>query len=259
MDLTMIGVRFFHKKGEFCQRAKFSQYTVCCFYTPFLYYRNGQLFEGEAGDIVINTPDEIVYHGPRPDSNEGFANDWLHVGGEDVRELLEKYPLPLNTAFNAGDPAPFRKYFKEMLFEHNSDEIGSSDAIKSIMTQMIIAMHRAYENSNTRHNEQSKIVAVRNAIVQSPEKRWTLENMAAMSGYSVSRFSELYRGRYNISPVNDVIAHRISYAKALLLSGQTTVSYVADACGFSTINYFSKLFKASVGCSPSEYMRKHGR
>jgi AraC-like DNA-binding protein len=146
-----------------------------------------------------------------------------------------------------------------MLFEHNSDEIGSSDAIKSIMTQMIIAMHRAYERRNTRHNEQSKIVAVRNAIAQNPEKRWTLESMAAMSGYSVSRFSELYRSRYNISPVNDVIAYRISYAKALLLSGQTTVSYVADACGFSTLNYFSKLFKASVGCSPSEYMRKHGR
>ncbi len=256
MDLTMIGVRFFHKKGEFCQKAKFSQYTVCCFYTPFLYYRDGRLYEGEAGDIVINTPDEIVYHGPRSDSDEGFANDWLHVGGEDVRELLEKYPLPLNTAFSAGDPVPFRKCFKEMLSEHNSKELGSSDVIKSIMTQMIIAMHRAYENRNTCRSDQIRIAAVRNAIAQSPEKKWSLNKMAAMSGYSVSRFSELYRGRYGISPINDVIGHRMSLAKALLLSGQTSVSYVATACGFSTVNYFSKFFKMSTGFSPSEYIKK---
>lgn len=255
MNLTMIGVNFKHKKGEFCQKRTFPQYTVCYFHTPFLYLRDGKMVEGEEGDIIINTPDQIVYHGPRPESSEGFVNDWLHIGGDDIADLLKEYPLPLNEAFSVGEGLFLRKYFNDLLAEYNSELAGALDMIKSIMTQMIIAMHRAYVNQNAGDDEFRKIVAIRHAIAHNPAKKWTLKNMAAMSGYSVSRFSELYRKMYDISPINDVIAHRISLAKALLLSGQTSVSYVATACGFNTVNYFSKFFKASTGYAPSEYIR----
>ena len=131
---------------------------------------------------------------------------------------------------------------------------GSSDMIKSIITQMIIATHRAYNKQNLQDDSFYEIVAVRSAVMKNPEKDWSLEKMSKMSGYSVSRFSELYRKLYNTSPINDVIAHRISLAKTLLLSGQASVSYIATACGFNTINYFSKSFKASTGYTPSEFI-----
>lgn len=143
---------------------------------------------------------------------------------------------------------------------HKSLRMGNKHLVQilflhTISPQMIIAMHRAYVNQNARDDEFCKIVAIRHAIAHNPAKKWTLEKMAALSGYSVSRFSELYRKLYDISPINDVIAHRISLAKVLLLSGQTSVSYVASACGFNTVNYFSKFFKASTGYAPSEYIR----
>ena len=253
----MIGVNCVHKKGEFCPKSKLSRFTICYFYTPFLYYSNGNMIEGKAGDVIINTPYNIVYHGPRPYSDEGFVNDWLHISGDDVGELLEKYPLPLNKAFSIGEGAFLQKYFKTMLSEYKFKTIGSEDIIKSVMAQMIITMHRAYKNQSERNDEFANIIAVRNEVSQNPEKKWTLKKMAILSGYSISRFSELYRELYKISPINDVIEHRISLAKAMLLSGQTTVSYVATACGFNTINYFSKAFKSSTGYSPSEYIKNY--
>lgn len=256
MKLKRIGVDFPHKKGEFCQKSKFSQYTICCFLTPFLYQKDGKLWKGQTGDLIINTPNKIVYHGPRPESEEGFVNDWMHVVGDDVGELLEKYPVPLNEAFHVDEWGVIRKYFSQLLLEYNSEITGSSDMMGSIFTQMMITLHRAYKKQNISQEDFYRISAMRREIITNPGKKWTLKEMAGATGYSVSRFSELYKQAYHISPINDVIEHRISLAKMLLLSGQASVSYVADTCGFSTINYFSKYFKAATGYPPSEYSKK---
>lgn len=255
MKLKYLGVSFPHKKGEFCQKAKFPYYTICCFYTPFLYLENGKMVEGERGDIIINTPQQTVYHGPRYDSEEGFVNDWMHIDGEEIGLLLEKYPLPLNKAFHIDEWTSLRKYYNALLSEYNEKTAGSLDMIDCIMTQMIITMHRAYKKQSVLTKALDQISFVRQEIIKNPAKKWTLGEMAEMSGYSVSRFSELYRKAYNISPVNDVIEQRISSAKKLLLSGQVSVSQVADMCGFNSINYFSKFFKASTGYAPSEYIK----
>lgn len=255
MELKILGVDFPHKKGEFCHKTKYPLYTVCCFSTPFLYLHNQALCEGEAGDILINTPDHIVYHGPREDSKEGFVNDWMHIGGDDFTELLSKYPLPLNTAFNVGEGYFFRKYFNRLLFEYNSQKAGSNDMINSLVTQMIIDTYRAFTKANSFDEPYSDIAAVRRKIIKNPIKDWSLKEMTEMSGYSASRFSELYRKLYDVSPMNDVINQRITLAKRLLVSGQASVSYVAEACGFNTINYFSKYFKKSTGYTPSEYIK----
>ncbi len=257
MNLIRIGVDFPHKKGEFCQKARFSQYTICCFLTPFLYQRDGKLLKGEMGDFIINTPHQIVYHGPQPESDVGFVNNWMYVEGDDVGLLLKKYPLPLNEAFHIDEWAILRKYFNSLISEYYSEGTGSSDMIESIITQLIITLHRAYKKQDICNDDFYTISAVRRQIIQNPGKKWSLNEMAVMAGYSVSRFSELYNKAYNISPINDVIKHRVSLAKMLLLSGQASISYVADKCGFNTINYFAKLFKASTGYTPSEYIKKN--
>ncbi len=257
MELIRIGVDFPHKKGEFCQKIKFSNYTICCFLTPFLYQCDDNLLKGQTGDFIINTPGQIVYHGPQTESDVGFINDWMHVDGDDIGLLLEKYPLPLNEAFHIDEWVILRKYFNNLMSEYNSEITGSSDMIESIITQMIITLHRAYKKQDICNEDFYQIAAVRRKINKNPEKKWTLKEMAMLAGYSVSRFSELYKKTYNISPINDVIEHRISLAKMLLLSGQASISHVADACGFNTINYFSKLFKASTGYTPSEYIKNH--
>jgi len=203
---------------------------------------------------AVNTPQQTVYHGPRYDSEEGFVNDWMHVDGEEISLLLEKYPLPLNKAFHIDEWTSLRKYYNSLLSEYNEKTADSLDMIDCIMTQMIITMHRAYKKQNVLTKTLDQISFVRQEIIKNPAKKWTLRKMAEMSGYSVSRFSELYRKAYNISPVNDVIEQRISSAKKLLLSGQVSVSQVADMCGFNSINYFSKFFKASTGYAPSEYI-----
>ncbi len=257
MELKNIGIDFPHKKGEFTQKMKNSYYTLCCFSTPFLYMCDGQMLEGEAGDILLNTPNTIVFHGPRENSNSGFVNDWLHIEGDDFSRLINKYPIPLNVSFNVGESYFLRKFFNKLMSEYVSKNIGYTDIINTTVTDMVIKIHRAYQKLYSFDDSIKDIAIVRRDIIKNPSKNWTLNELTKLSGYSPSRFCELYKKIYQISPMNDVINQRIILAKRLLESGQASVSYVAQTCGYNTINYFSKQFKEHTGYSPSEYTKLH--
>lgn len=257
MKITVFGISFPHAKGEFCIRSISNHYILCCFETPFLYERDGKLIPGEAGDILINTPGQVVYHGPRKDAEQGFVNDWFHILGENFGELLQRYPLPLNQAFSVGKELFLRDYARRIRQEFRSGNPGEEELISCILTELIIDLHRAYTQTTNRGLSNDSIDAIQKAIYQSPGNIWTLQDMAQRSGYSVSRFSELYTKRHGVSPINDVLRARISLAKRLLSSGQATVSQVAQLCGFRTVNYFSKYFKQCTGVSPSAYLKQY--
>lgn len=253
MELSKFGTDFPHAKGEFCKKMVRQCYTICCFATPFIYLRDGNFARGEAGDILINSPGHVIYHGPLPEAEQGYINDWMVVEGQDFTELLERYPLPLDQAFHIPDEHLFRKHTNRLKGEFRSSKIGSRELISSLITQMFIELHRSYTKTATVKTPYSTISAVHDKILENPEKKWTLSEMAKQSQYSVSRFSELYCQLYGKSPMDDVIEERIKLAKQLLDSGQASVSYIAEVCGFNSINYFSRYFKKRVGCTPTEY------
>ena len=255
MQLKMMGMDYRHKQGEFCKKLVFKHYTVCCFATPFVYLRENRLCKGDKWQILINTPNSTVYHGPQANAESSFVNDWFYIAGEDFGILLEKYPLPLNRAFSVGQSYFLRKFGNRLSTEFGIQEAGASDIINCIFTEMVIELHRAYNKTVDAQAPSDAVCAIKQRILLDPQKRWTLEEMSLLSGYSVSRFCELYRKMYGISPINDVIRARIELAKKLLYSGQATVSMVAEACGFSTINYFSNCFKRVTGQSPAEYAK----
>lgn len=255
MELTAFGIDFNHAKGEFAKKIIPPHYTVCLFLTPFLYEKDGRLCEGNTGDILINTPGHIVYHGPRKDMKEGFRNDWFYISGSELGDLLKSYPLPLNTAFHLTDSSFFREYAKRIAFEFHERLVGNDKKIECIITEMLIDTHRKYTQSIGESKKLDGINAAHLAVIREPQREWKLADMARYGGYSTSRFSELFVERYGISPINFVLRTRIELAKKLLSSGQANVSRVAELCGFNTVNYFSKYFKSATGTTPSEYIK----
>lgn len=53
-----------------------------------------------------------------------------------------------------------------------------------------------------------------------------------------------------------IAARRVNAAKILLLQGDEPVSVVAERCGFSDYNYFTKIFKSLTGTTPSAYRKE---
>lgn len=79
--------------------------------------------------------------------------------------------------------------------------------------------------------------------------------MAAASGVSEVYFRSEFRKCLGVSPAAYLKNVRIEHAKALLRSGDLSVSEVAVRCGFNSISWFSCEFRRMTGLSPSFYMK----
>ncbi len=256
METWSFDINFSHKKGTFCTRKVSSTYSVYYFYTDFLYEVNGSLLKGNAGDMLIMPPKTVIYHGA-VSSQDSFINDWLYFNeNSEIDELLKKYPIPINKSFSVGHKTVLNHALKRIRKEISFGMQGYKEKIDLILRELIIDIYRAYLFSDEEEGVSSKMERVREELYLSPEKQWSLKEMAQLSGYSVSRFCAVYNEVYGISPKADLLRIRISKAKRMLKYSGRNITEIAEGCGFQSIYYFSKYFKAATGYSPSEYKKK---
>ena len=76
-------------------------------------------------------------------------------------------------------------------------------------------------------------------------------------GMGRSMFYRKIKSILSVSPIDFVKDMRVKRSVQLLESGEYTVSEVAYMCGFSSPQNFSRVFKAAMGCTPTEYKENH--
>ncbi len=88
----------------------------------------------------------------------------------------------------------------------------------------------------------------------------SLDTIADELGYSSKYLSKLFKNRLSVRFSEYLRTLRLKHAVFLLEQGVTSIKNVALLSGFSDPLYFSKVFKSSMGVSPSEYvLREHKR
>lgn len=256
MEVINMGIATKHSPGEFCSRQIFDGYTLCCFATPYMYEKDGSMHYGKPGDVIINTPGEIVYHGDISSNGTGFVNDWIRLSGDELKDYLTRYPIPTNTAIHTQNVSFLRGFIDAVRSEVIIKKAGYADMICSLLFQIILELYRKTNDRDFKNETESRLSKARYEIIKNPQKKHSLESLAALCGYSPGRFSHLYKNIYGISPMQSVINERISMAKTLLEYGGFSISDVSSACGFENIYYFSKLFKQRTGIAPSRFGHK---
>lgn len=232
-------------------------YYIGCFLVPFFYEDENGVFQvGQAEQLRIVPPGNVIYHGALADDLP-FSDTFIYVGGEDVAHILERWPLPFFRPFTIKKHYILQDYIKRLLNERNQKLPGYEDKIHHILNEMLIDLHRSYIQTNSKSIQMEKVEAAHMQMVQNITHDWTLQDLADLSGYSSSRFSSLYSERYGISPIEQLIALRIQAAKDLLKYSNKSITDIAEETGFSSIHYFSRKFKLATGMSPTEYTKKY--
>lgn len=77
-----------------------------------------------------------------------------------------------------------------------------------------------------------------------------VSHYAALCGMSEVNFRRLFREYTGKSPIAYRNAIRLENAAVLLGSGEYNVSEVAEACGFSNLSFFTRLYKRKYGHTP---------
>ena len=80
----------------------------------------------------------------------------------------------------------------------------------------------------------------------------TIEELAALSGRSLSSFKRDFKEVFNDSPKRWINNRRLETAKQLILHSEQNISEICFEVGFENISYFSQLFKKKFGHSPSK-------
>ena len=79
--------------------------------------------------------------------------------------------------------------------------------------------------------------------------------LAELSFLSTSRFYELFRAEFGMTPLEYRDHMLVKRAAAMLSAGDISVREVALAVGFENVSYFSRFFKKHTGVAPSEYLK----
>lgn len=99
-------------------------------------------------------------------------------------------------------------------------------------------------------------------IIQSVEENlqnseFKIDDLAEAMSMSRTVFYRKVKSLMGVSPVDFVKTMRIKRAVQLLEQDEFTVSEVGYMSGFTTPQYFSRVFKEAMGCTPKEYKLKH--
>lgn len=81
----------------------------------------------------------------------------------------------------------------------------------------------------------------------------SLRNLAAVQNVSGSYLSSMFHREYGKTVTECVMEKRMDAAASLLVSTHLQIQTVAQHCGFSDVNYFSKTFKRCFGVTPRQY------
>ncbi len=129
------------------------------------------------------------------------------------------------------------------------DELSRIEGCAMLVQFLCEIVNRCVDNTEI----SSEIATAVNYIEAHIEEIITLEELAAVSGLSLSRFKVRFRQEIQVTPREYINLKKIDSAKLLLQNTDRTITDIAFGLSFSSSNYFAVLFRQIVGVSPSVY------
>ena len=87
----------------------------------------------------------------------------------------------------------------------------------------------------------------------------SIGDLSAYCGVSETYLRKLFRAKYSMSPVSYINRSRLSYAHALLLSGEYSVSDACFMSGFGDASYFCRVYRSRYGYPPRQTAKEDER
>ena len=227
--------------------------------------------------ITLNPGDSIfvngnILHGikqiagdiPEPMPNIVFSGALVSA---ETSEIYHKYILPIQQC----DALPFVvfrhdnrcheeinhiiKDIYNCLHEKNQCyEMIVQRALSSIFEYIFSNFDALQKNVATRIqiNNQIRIQKMLSFIYEHYAEAITLEDIAHSANISKSEAGRCFHLHMGLSPVDALIKYRLQMAYRMLNENIYTLQEISSACGFNSVNYFSRQFKKNYGYTPGQ-------
>jgi AraC-like DNA-binding protein len=159
--------------------------------------------------------------------------------------------------FDAAEPDFFGMALAHVVHLHAQEKTKAVAAslLKSLLLE-IVSGDPAKARNALRQHHQLVLGPIFALIRESPERRFTIAELAARTGYAPDHFVRVFRGLTGQAPKEFMIRRRIDHALVLLKESSQTVTQIAAQLGYDDLGFFSRQFKAVVGTSPDHFRRR---
>jgi two-component system response regulator YesN len=198
-----------------------------------------------AGDKELMKTTDCIFF----EISETFDHDILKI-----RMVLEK--MLYNVRSKIYHQFPWLEKVNELEFMDSRRHRKTMDEVKEIFLQWIGGMAEVIIKYELHHTE-GIIKKTCEYVVQHVEEDITLEDIAAEVHVTKSYIGKLFKQRVGYNFTDYVTKIKMEHAKSLLRTGEYKNYEVSEKLGYSSIDYFSRLFKQYSGVTPLEF-RKQG-
>lgn len=249
-----------HQKAFSIRRPKGSpDYVFLLIKTAAFFEQNGQLIEISPNTAILYQKDTYVHYG----SHQPFyCNDWIHFTlDHQDSEFLSGLNIPFNTPVPLSHPTQLSEYARLIVMDKHASHLYRRQTMDHLMRALLYSLssqvnmkpepawgHKNYETLNQ----------LRMAIINMPNKKWTIESMSKMVHMSPSYLQHLYKELFGLTCIQECINARLKSARSYLRTTDMSVQTVASLCGYDNETHFMRQFKKHEKMTPSEY-REHYR
>ena len=146
---------------------------------------------------------------------------------------------------------------RNILREMEQKNTGYEDICQAYMEILIIRLMRntalAIPSEAHAISTNRQCAAVRRYIDLHFKESLTLEQLAEEGHMNKYYLSHAFKREYGVSPINYMISRRIEESKYLLAETDLSMSQIAQLLGFSSLSYFSQVFRKTQSVTPMEY------
>ncbi len=150
-----------------------------------------------------------------------------------------------------------KKYIESLLFYFEHPQIVDEEILTLKLKEIIVLLNKT-KNSGTIRSILSNLFnpssfTIREVVDAHIYANITVDQLADLTGMSISTFKREFQKVYNDSPGNYIRIKKIEKATDLLQTTSLNATEIAYDCGFSSVSHFSRTFKQIKGLSPSHF------
>ncbi len=185
----------------------------------------------------------------------GWDFFYLHFGGPAAKMFYETFRILTGSVFSLNtNVQPIRLFlnFFESYKRNGSLELyESSEFLYRFLSQML----RALESPSA--DKTGFIYHAQKYIREHFQSIDNIREIAEFCGISHEHLTRCFKKETGQTPLQFLIKIRIEHALFLLLNSCDSIETIAIACGFQNGNYFAKVFRKYLSCSPEEYRKRY--
>lgn len=188
------------------------------------------------------------------EASEDFAYIYISFMGSCVATIFENLEIHLKNPVYYG-------------FEHLIDfwqssvqrinQINANILTESVLLYTLSFINNKEENVELKKNSENLFDMIVDYVDNHyKEADLSLKKIADIFPYTEKYLSHLFKKNMNVGFNSYLNNLRIQYAHELIANHVDSVSRIAEMCGYGDSLYFSKVFKKSVGVTPSQYIKE---